>query len=61
MDKVFFEDYKEAVKWFRKAAEQGHKLTHNSNLAKDMYRYGQGVLQKITKKQSSGLGWQQNV
>ena len=37
------EDYKEAVKWYRKAAEQGHDVAQN-NLGV-MYGFGVGVLQ----------------
>ena len=37
------QDYKEAVKWYRKSAEQGHsKAQYNLGL---MYAKGQGVLQ----------------
>ena len=38
------QDYKESIKWFRKAAEQGHALAQN-NLGL-MYDKGQGVLQE---------------
>ena len=37
------QDYKEAVKWYRKAAVQGNASAQN-NLGY-MYEYGQGVLQ----------------
>ena len=41
--KGVLEDYKEAVKWYRKAAEQGHDVAQN-NLGV-MYGFGVGVLQ----------------
>ncbi len=37
------QDYAEAVKWFRLAADQGDAFAHNNLGA--MYEYGQGVLQ----------------
>ena len=37
------QDYKEAIKWFRLSAEQGHAKAQN-NLG-SMYEKGQGVLQ----------------
>ena len=41
------QDYKEAVKWYRLAAEQGH-VTGQFNLA-SMYDNGQGVLQDYVR------------
>ena len=40
------QDYKEAVKWYRLAAEQGRAVAQN-NLG-IMYEYGNGVLQDNT-------------
>ncbi len=41
------QDYKQAVAWYRKAAEQGHaKAQHNLGI---MYKYGQGVPQNYKK------------
>ena len=37
------QDYEEAVKWYRLAADQGYASAHN-NLG-TMYEYGEGVLQ----------------
>ena len=46
------QDYKEAVKWFRMSAEQGHAAAQ-SNLG-TMYGTGQEAL-KIIRRRSSGL------
>ncbi|MDA8785705.1 sel1 repeat family protein, partial [Planktomarina temperata] len=40
------QDYKEAIKWYRLAAEQGHAMAQ-TNLG-IMYEYGDGVIQDNT-------------
>ena len=41
------QDYKEAVKWYRKAAEQGNSMAEYS--LGEMYEYGNGVVQDYKK------------
>jgi TPR repeat protein len=45
--KGVLKDYKEAVKWYRKATDQGHAMAQN-NLGV-MYGRGEGVLKSMTQ------------